>query len=1492
MIDLFENINVESVNQFCVMPVDLSFHPMYESAIKNRRIRVFLSSTFKDMSDERDFLAKTVFMELEAEALKRNVSLNLLDLRWGITAEESKKGSVIEICLREIENSRPFFIGIIGDRYGWVPAEEDFPADSPLYSAFPWIKDCIKNGFSITEMEFMHGVLNSDDPIKAFFYIKESSLDDFDGSEDELEKLNALKTRVVDQDVHPVKYYKDPAELGKLIKEDMMDCLEMLFPQSDEQDPIKIADHIQDCILRKKTEFYVPIDGTYDYINDFLLSPQRLLAVTGESGTGKSSLLANWIVQNNNSCDVIYHFVDSAYYGNDPSFILVRLYYKICHLLNITPDIEWDKILAERYVSVINQLLSKCDRDLVLVIDGLNQLEAGGDSYALRWFPQLSKNVKIICSTNNDNDELLTALRNKSAVFYTIPLFSDSTTMGSIVNGYLELSGKKLDEEQLALIYDNKLFETPLLLFSLLEELRIWGVYEELDDRIRYYVSSTEESDLFDKIFDRLERDSSIVCPRIVAEVFVLLSLSRNGVADSDIAEILGIARIHVVSLLYKCHRFISVLGGRSTISHSLVTKAVKGRYADVYENVQNKYKAYLSKRMAQSSYDNFAPLAQEMGHLLYHSSLDDDLHALCTNPAVFIMLSLYNSIDGITYWKHLFQKGYTMEAMLGRLDELSHDMIESAILHVLFHARGICSVTHNNNELKRVLDYSASYIESCPESTESDLMMLKCHLLTYYIRIHDYERVVELSDQVLYETESDEYRIIAYQYKAQACQETDFALSIKCLEEAASLSVKIQDYESAVVAYTNLGLFFSQRGTYDKALYYYNAAYHLIDKAIKDNASLIVQRYVCLMNMTSLYRRIGNFSKESAYERLAQECFKEIYNTPYEAYLQPEVIIVANRRAGFNLMIKGNTEEGAGKLDMCVEMLERSKSDLSADAYYKELFSIKHDCAKGYAYVGDFISAVKQLITIDQKVRELFRESPLAFFEIYFEHLSVFAKVLADLGYYKASLHYYNTIIVHSEKVRQSRGLGNKSFIARIWKKIAVLLIKENEKTDAFDAYEKSMSEILPFISEDHTFLMLYARYKVEQEYFIKGGEDKDFFKLEHLKVMHDKAKEAVHPLSTFLAVCLLERLPGINNDNYELVEECIDTIFNGSYVQCGGDGGDLKTALLSYVAIYCDDMSCVYFKRGNIKRSIYYSKQSVACYEQVTLEKYRCPKLQAIHHLANSLDTVGDKKQALAYYRKAISEFDKIDATDHDFIKLKSVILYDYAIAIYGDDITYAELVLDEALNTAYSIYDEYGYIAIIVADIQESLGNLYDDTGRFDDAEKMYKSAIHVLSKKRDDPDHANRLGKFYNNYGIMLIKQNRLDEAWEMLGVSREIRLNNDKRGLLRTDDILYRLSMMEKNFTDAYKYLKEILEVCFDTNDVGYSQLNEFANYTNMFAELCLQIGKADEGKQAYKRLYGIIASDASGVSSETQLNNIVAVVMRATQLFGTTDFLK
>ena len=80
------------------------------SLIKNRHIRLFISSTFEDMQDERNYLMRRTFPKLQLMAAERNVMLTAIDLRWGITKEEAENGRVIDACFKEIENFIPFFI--------------------------------------------------------------------------------------------------------------------------------------------------------------------------------------------------------------------------------------------------------------------------------------------------------------------------------------------------------------------------------------------------------------------------------------------------------------------------------------------------------------------------------------------------------------------------------------------------------------------------------------------------------------------------------------------------------------------------------------------------------------------------------------------------------------------------------------------------------------------------------------------------------------------------------------------------------------------------------------------------------------------------------------------------------------------------------------------------------------------------------------------------------------------------------------------------------------------------------------------------------------------------------------------------------------------------------------------------------------------------------------------------------------------------------------
>ena len=117
-----------------------------------RTVRIFISSTFKDFGEERDLLVRKVFPSLRAKLKDRFVELVDVDLRWGITTEQAERGEVLPICLAEIDRSRPYFIGLLGERYGSVPPKETYPPD--LVRQRRWLK-AHQGGKSVTELEIL-----------------------------------------------------------------------------------------------------------------------------------------------------------------------------------------------------------------------------------------------------------------------------------------------------------------------------------------------------------------------------------------------------------------------------------------------------------------------------------------------------------------------------------------------------------------------------------------------------------------------------------------------------------------------------------------------------------------------------------------------------------------------------------------------------------------------------------------------------------------------------------------------------------------------------------------------------------------------------------------------------------------------------------------------------------------------------------------------------------------------------------------------------------------------------------------------------------------------------------------------------------------------------------------------------------------------------------------------------------------------------------------
>jgi len=88
--------------------------------------RVFVSSPFEDLTEERNALQRDVFAGLNELCRPRGARFQTVDLRWSVPGEAGLDHRTMEICFAEIERCRrsglhPNFIILLGHRYGWCP---------------------------------------------------------------------------------------------------------------------------------------------------------------------------------------------------------------------------------------------------------------------------------------------------------------------------------------------------------------------------------------------------------------------------------------------------------------------------------------------------------------------------------------------------------------------------------------------------------------------------------------------------------------------------------------------------------------------------------------------------------------------------------------------------------------------------------------------------------------------------------------------------------------------------------------------------------------------------------------------------------------------------------------------------------------------------------------------------------------------------------------------------------------------------------------------------------------------------------------------------------------------------------------------------------------------------------------------------------------------------------------------------------------------------
>ena len=289
----------------------------------NREIRVFLSSTFQDMDAERQHLVKQVFPRVRAACLARQVGLTEIDLRWGVTEEESQNGVTVEICLKEIDRCRdfpPFFIGFLGERYGWIPRHEDLQAYWQRHTDSPYaapIQTAVQRGISVTELEMDLAVLAQGAPDKlaghALFLLRAPALTDqlyqattgrapdpgdrrfYDPAQGQLE---ALKTRIRHSPYLGIDGYTRIEDFGHAIADYLLAALDRYFPADQVPSAFEQGNLAHAAFRYHRLQNYLPRPEVRQAVEEALArrADQPSLGailLAGPSGQGKSALMAD-----------------------------------------------------------------------------------------------------------------------------------------------------------------------------------------------------------------------------------------------------------------------------------------------------------------------------------------------------------------------------------------------------------------------------------------------------------------------------------------------------------------------------------------------------------------------------------------------------------------------------------------------------------------------------------------------------------------------------------------------------------------------------------------------------------------------------------------------------------------------------------------------------------------------------------------------------------------------------------------------------------------------------------------------------------------------------------------------------------------------------------------------------------------------------------------------------------------------------------------------
>ncbi|MBQ3709922.1 MAG: tetratricopeptide repeat protein [Bacteroidales bacterium] len=987
--------------------------------ISKREIRIFLSSTFVDLDKERSALIK-VFEKIKIEAKKRDVYLTVVDLRWGVTEEESKEGKVISVCLNEIENSHPFFIGLLGNRYGYSPDQEVLLANPELIERYPWIKDDVNAGLSITEIEMQYGALRQSNDTDAAFFIKQSN------DKDDNPKLSALKTKITNQKKYKVSIFESIDDLCDKVERTVNEIIDKHFPN----DTTSNGKSYHTPYINELTNFFIKNPDTFSAIDSFVNgNEENFLIIAGESGTGKSALLANWIKERKDSSfSIISHFIGDTISENSKQKVLDCIHYELMGLLD-------EKRLYEATASKeeIEKLLYRAkDKNfkIIIVLDAINQLAENDKNTLLDWFPTIPQGVKVILSTLKHDPLMKVFERNGASIYHLQPL--NDSSINEFVVSYLKIYGKKLNEYQINKIIADKKNTNTLVLKTLLNELICFGVHQKLDERIDYYLSADSYVDFFDRVLARLENDYT-TDEDLVKTVLSLIYLSKKGLSEE---EILSITKFREVNWkLFYCAFYGNLISrkGILSFSHRMIAQAACNRYHldEVETTHRNRQKIVDYFKDSKDIKRKTTELAYQLYNLdsiptLYESVLDFD---------AFKILYHDNSWLLACYWRKLLSENpdYSLENYLRLPYETKKNIPFDRIASFIgtYFPKVALEVKYYNRFLDSGVD-----LEQLLREKPEEIKNVISNIANCYSRIGDIDSSISIYSSLLKHlhnpssiSETLNAIGINYEYK------NDFARALDFYKQAIKVNTN-DDHWSLATSYCCIAGAYKSTKKYDEALEYYKRATTIFENYYGDKVAVMT----CYYGIAYIYGKLHK--KDDALK-----------------YIDKYIAVITQEYGGahyvhfsalqYKASIFLNNEEYDNALTTLLSIVDtfESNSDIKAKKWIK----VYSDIGELYNKKKDF----KKAIFYYQKAIELAtRENDEAVAELADMYIKVSTIYFSVQQYEECADAMEKALIIYEET-----GKLPHDKMLEYHKMLGILCRKTNEFEKALYHYEKALT-------------------------------------------------------------------------------------------------------------------------------------------------------------------------------------------------------------------------------------------------------------------------------------------------------------------------------------------------------------------------------------------------------------------------------------------------